>query len=105
VQQPGPFFFATDCLADVLAKVRLGIPAKSNSIPEGSRTGFRADPEHPSERSDAGILIVKEVFGLVKEAEVRSEAEGRRQQARERGAGKGTAVPFPARHWRELGER
>jgi hypothetical protein len=55
------------------------IPAKANSIPEGSRTGFRAGPEQQSERSDAGFLIVQEVFGLVKETGgpegVRSEAE------------------------------
>jgi hypothetical protein len=36
----------------------LRIPAKANSIPEGSRTGFRAGPEQQSERSDAGFLIV-----------------------------------------------
>ena len=34
---------------------------KPNSIP--GRT------EHPSERSDAGLLIVREVFGLVKRTE------------------------------------
>ena len=46
------------------ARSRLRIPAKANTIPEGSRTGFRASPEHQSERSDAGLLIVREVFGL-----------------------------------------
>src|ERR1035437_336317 len=34
---------------------------KPNSIP--------GRPEHPSERSDAGLLIVREVFGLVKRTE------------------------------------
>jgi hypothetical protein len=48
---------------------------KSNTIPEGSRTAFRDDSEHHSERSDAGFLIVREVFGLVKETPIRSEAE------------------------------
>jgi hypothetical protein len=42
---------------------------KSNTIPEGSRTAFRDDSEHHSERSDAGFLIVWEVFGLAKENE------------------------------------
>jgi hypothetical protein len=42
---------------------------KSNTIPEGSRTGFRADSEHQPERSDAGFLIVRKVFGLIKENE------------------------------------
>ena len=51
-------------MVEVAARVR--IPAKANSIPEGSRTGFRAEGEHQSERSDAGFLIVQEVFGLVK---------------------------------------
>jgi hypothetical protein len=27
---------------------------------------FRDDPKHPSERSDAGISIVQEVFGFIK---------------------------------------
>jgi hypothetical protein len=44
---------------------------KPNRIPAG--------PEQQSERSDAGFLIVQEVFGLVKETDalegVRSEAE------------------------------
>jgi hypothetical protein len=85
---------------------KLRIPAKSNSIPEGSRTAFRGEAEQHSGMtpntirsvSDAGFLIVREVFGLAKEN--RSGAQ-RRQAATswKRGAGKGTAVPFPARHW------
>src|SRR5260370_38739285 len=76
--------------------MRMRIPAKPNSIPEGSRTGFRADPEQPSERSDAGLLIVQEVFGLVKEAEVRSEAEegGNRQGKGGRGKGQRALSPL-----------
>jgi hypothetical protein len=57
------------------------IPAKANSIPEGIRTGFRAGPEQQSERSDAGFLIVQEVFGLVKETEVPAGSGAKRRQA------------------------
>jgi hypothetical protein len=35
------------------------IPAKANSIPEGSRTGFRAGPEQQSERSDASWVMAR----------------------------------------------
>jgi hypothetical protein len=44
----------------------LRIPAKLNAIPVGSRTAFRSEGEHPSERSDAGPTIVQKVFGFVK---------------------------------------
>jgi hypothetical protein len=44
----------------------MGIPAKPNAVPEGSRTAFRDDPEHHRSVSDAGISIVQEVFGFVK---------------------------------------
>jgi hypothetical protein len=59
----------------------LRIPAKPNSIPEGSRTGFRAGPEQQSERSDAGLLILQEVFGLVKEAGLQRGSGAKRRQA------------------------
>jgi hypothetical protein len=36
-------------------------------IPKATRTAFRAEGEQFSERSDAGISIVQEVFGFVKE--------------------------------------
>jgi len=79
-----------------LAKLR--IPAKANSIPEGSRTGFRAGPEQQSERSDAGFLIVQEVFGLVKERdvpeEVRSEAEAGDSELG-KGCGERDSSPVP----------
>ena len=52
------------------------IPLKANAFPEGSRTGFRDDSEHRSERSDAGFSIVQEVFGFVKMLRIRSVAEG-----------------------------
>ena len=32
---------------------------------EGSRTAFRSEGEQQSERSDAGVMIVQEVFGFV----------------------------------------
>ena len=67
---------------------RVRIPAKANSIPEGSRTGFRAGPEQQSERSDAGFLIVQEVFGLVKETG-RSGGGPERSGGRRLGARKG----------------
>ena len=85
---------------------QLRIPAEANSIPEGSRTPFRDDAEQHSGMkantirsvSDAGFLIVWEVFGLA--IEEPSGAERRQAAASwKRGAGKGTAVPFPARHW------
>jgi hypothetical protein len=37
----------------------MGIPVKVNMIPEGSRTAFRREDEQQSERSDAGVVIVK----------------------------------------------
>jgi hypothetical protein len=45
--------------------LNLGIPEKVNTIPEGRRTGFRSEGEQQSERSDAGEMIVQEVFGIV----------------------------------------
>jgi hypothetical protein len=43
----------------------VGIPVKLNRIPEGSRTAFRSEGEQQSERSDAGVMIVPDVFGFV----------------------------------------
>src|SRR5450759_3445347 len=78
---------------------RMRIPAKANSIPEGSRTGFRASPEQQSERSDAGFLIVQEVFGLVKEMDVSGggpeRSGGRRLGARKGVRGKGQPSRSP----------
>jgi hypothetical protein len=42
-----------------LCLVTMGIPTKANAVPEGSRTAFRDRSEHPSERSDAGLLILQ----------------------------------------------
>jgi hypothetical protein len=44
-----------------------GFRRRRTLIPEGTRTAFRAEGEQFSERSDAGISIVQEVFGFVKE--------------------------------------
>jgi hypothetical protein len=57
----------------------MGIPVKVNVVREGSRTAFRREDEQQSERSDAGRMIVQEVFGFVKRSVrreiIRSEAE------------------------------
>jgi hypothetical protein len=55
-----------------------GFRRRRTLIPKGTRTAFRAEGEQFSERSDAGILIVQEVFGFVKKnlsGAVRSAAE------------------------------
>lgn len=39
---------------------------KANTDPEGRRTVFRDEGEQQSERSDAGGMIVPEVFAMVK---------------------------------------
>jgi hypothetical protein len=44
-----------------------GFRRRRTLIPKGTRTAFRAEGEQWSERSDAGISIVQEVFGFVKE--------------------------------------
>jgi hypothetical protein len=46
---------------------RSGFRRRRTLIPEGTRTAFRAEGEQSSERSDAGTLIVQQVFGFVKE--------------------------------------
>ena len=62
-------------LAAVYAKSRkMRIPLKANAFPKGSRTAFRDDSGHRSERSDAGFSIVQEVFGFVKIPDIRSAA-------------------------------
>jgi len=52
-----------------------GFRRRRTLIPKGTRTAFRAEGEQLSERSDAGISIVEQVFGLVKEKDIRSAAE------------------------------
>ena len=50
----------------------MGIPVKVNvDSVEGSRTAFRSQGEQQSERSDAGVKIVPEVFGFVNGITVR----------------------------------
>jgi hypothetical protein len=41
------------------------IPVKVNVDSSGSRTGVPGGDEQPSERSDAGVMIVPEVIGFV----------------------------------------
>jgi len=43
-----------------------GFRRRRTLIPEGTRTAFRTEGEQSSERSDASISIVQEVFGFVK---------------------------------------
>ena len=64
------------------------IPTKANTDSDGNATAFRAEGEQFSERSDAGISIVQEVFGFVKEN--LSGAQRRKMPAAEKGVrGKG----------------
>src|SRR5882757_7215855 len=65
-----------------------GFRRRRTLIPKGTRTAFRAEGEQFSERSDAGISIVQEVFVFVKEN--LSGAQRRKSAASgERGTGKG----------------
>ena len=77
-QLPQSIYNSTDT---TLLNAVFAATQKANSIPEGSRTGFRAGPEQQSERSDAGLLIVQEVFGLVKETDVPEGSGAKRRQA------------------------
>jgi hypothetical protein len=70
----------------------LGIPVKVNAIPEGSRTAFRSQDEQQSERSDAGDMIVQEVFVIVKGDP--SEAKRREDFAGIWGAGERGSAPL-----------
>jgi hypothetical protein len=69
----------------------VGIPAKSNAESGMTPNGVPGRSRTPSERSDAGISIVQEVFGFVKENPVRSAAKEDAASG-ERGAGKGAAA-------------
>jgi len=55
---------------------------------------FRDESERQSERSDAGISIVQEVFAFVKENY--PERSGGGLRLRRKGRGKGAAALFPA---------
>jgi hypothetical protein len=69
----------------------VGIPVKVNADSGASRTAFQSEGEQPSERSDAGVMIVQEVFGFVKRGGpgemVRSEAQEVRRGLGCRGKG------------------
>jgi len=72
-----------------------GDSAKGELIPKGTRSVFRDDPAQPSERSDAGCLIVEEPIGFVK---TKSGAQRRKNTANEEGGSeKGRQVPSPPR--------
>ena len=70
------------------------IPAKLNSIPEGSRAPFRAEGEH--HRSEATLAFgFRELFDFVKTNDPERSA-GACPHARMGGAGQGAAVLCPA---------
>ncbi len=76
---------------------QMAIPAKMNAPSEGKPNGSPAR-SRSSERSDAGSLMVKEVFGFVKrnlsEAERRKSTTSGEVKGRERGA-----ALVPAQRW------
>jgi hypothetical protein len=80
-----------------------GFRRRRTLIPEGTRTAFPAEGEQLSERSDAGISIVQEVFAFVKENY--PERSGGRVPLAEKGArGKGRS-PCPRLGAQSPGER
>src|ERR1044071_4895465 len=83
--------------------IHCGFRRRRTLIPKGTRTAFRAEGEQYSERSDAGISIVQEVFGFVKEN--LSGAQRRKRAAAEKGVRGKAAALFPAQYWRDPGER
>ena len=46
-------------IEEIVRQLELRIPGKANADPKASRTAFRDNPEHDSERSDAGLPIVR----------------------------------------------
>jgi hypothetical protein len=75
----------------------VGIPAKANADSGRNANAFRAEDEQFSERSGAGISIVREVFAFVKGN--LSGAKRRKSTASgEKGAGKGAAALVPPQH-------
>ncbi|HTA68658.1 MAG TPA: hypothetical protein VK776_10290, partial [Bryobacteraceae bacterium] len=71
----------------------LRIPAKPNAVSGGKPNGIPGRTRTPSERSDAGISIVQEVFGFVKK-NCPERSEGTAPQARKGAWGKdGTSCP------------
>jgi hypothetical protein len=70
-----------------------GFRGRRTLIPKGTRTAFRAEGEQFSERSDAGISIVPEAFGFVKEN--LSGAQRRNSATRRKGYGERGSSPFP----------
>jgi hypothetical protein len=73
------------------------IPVKVNAIPVGSRTAFRHEGEHPSERSDAGLTIVQKVFDFVKwEGRIKAGRKSGAKRRKKATSGERGAVLFPA---------
>jgi hypothetical protein len=66
----------------------MGIPAKPNAESGMNPNGIPGRSRTPSERSDAGISIVQEVFGLVKRNRPKR-SEGRMLPAEKGVLGKG----------------
>src|SRR5271168_247180 len=73
----------------------LGIPAKLNAHSGRNPNGMPGCTRTPSERSDAGISIVQEVFGFVKR-NLSGAKRRKNTSSSERGAGKGAAALVPA---------
>lgn len=81
-----------------------GFRRRRTLIPKGTRTDFGAEGEQYSERSDAGLSIVRELFVFVKGN--LSGAQRRKAVASgERGAGKGAQPLSPPSTHRNPGER
>jgi hypothetical protein len=55
----------------------VGIPVKANTDSGGKPNGIPEETEQQSERSDAGDMIVKEVFGIVNRLLVRAKRRSR----------------------------
>ena len=68
------------------------IPAKANTDSEGNANGIPGRRRTVSERSDAGISIVQEVFGFVKKN--LSGAQWRQAAEQEKGCGEKGRQPF-----------
>jgi hypothetical protein len=76
----------------------LRIPAKPNANSEGNPNGIPGKTRTPSERSDAGISILQEVFGFVKEKTYPEQSEGRAPLAEKGVRGKGRQPLSPPQH-------
>jgi hypothetical protein len=71
----------------------MGIPAKLNSIPEGSRTPLRAEGEHHRSEATLAFLIFRELFDFVNRN--LSERSGGDSRTRGWGCGARGGIPLP----------